>query len=75
EFLYIFDVEQLVFNDIKVHKIEKGQNKFQLVAKIKGEVFDKKKHEVGCEVKAITYSFMNIEEKKDCVKINIVFDI
>ncbi|MCK4371022.1 MAG: archease, partial [Candidatus Lokiarchaeota archaeon] len=40
-----------------------------------GEKFDKNKHEIGCEVKAITYSFMEIEEKKNSVKINIVFDI
>ncbi|MFX1364646.1 MAG: archease [Promethearchaeota archaeon] len=75
EFLYIFDVELLVFNDIKVEKIKKSQTKYQLIAKIKGEKFDKKKHEIGCEVKAITYSFINIEEKKNHVKINIVFDI
>ena len=75
EFLYLFDVEQLVFSDIKIKPIKKTNDKYQLMALIKGEKFDKNKHEIGCEVKAITYSFMEIKEKKDRVKINIVFDI
>ena len=75
EFLYIFDVEELVFSDISVKSIEKIQNKYKLKALVKGEKFDKDKHEIGTEVKAITYSFMNIEEKKNKVEINIVFDI
>ncbi|TET59445.1 MAG: archease [Promethearchaeota archaeon] len=75
EFLYIFDVEQLVFNDIKIETIKKDQEKYQIRAIVRGEKFDKNKHEIGCEVKAITYSFMEIEEKKNSVKINIVFDI
>lgn len=75
EFLYLFDVDQLVFNDIKIETIKKDQDKYQMIAVVKGEKFDKKKHEIGCEVKAITYSFMEIEEKKNGVKINIVFDI
>lgn len=75
EFLYIFDVEELVFSNISVKSIEKIENKYKLKALVKGEKFDKDKHEIGTEVKAITYSFMNIEEKKKKVEINIVFDI
>ncbi|UCC19100.1 MAG: archease [Promethearchaeota archaeon] len=75
EFLYLFDVEQLIFNSINIHPITKDQGKYYLLAKASGEKFDIQKHEPGTEVKAITYSFMNIEEKKKNVKINIVFDI
>ena len=75
EFLYLFDVEQLVFSDVKIETIKKENDKYQIRATVKGEKFDKNKHEIGCEVKAITYSFMEIEEKKDRVKIKIVFDI
>ncbi len=42
---------------------------------MKGEKFDKKKHEIGVEVKAITYSFMEIVESNEKVEILIVFDI
>ncbi|MFX1378489.1 MAG: archease [Promethearchaeota archaeon] len=75
EFLYIFDVEQLIFNDVKIHPIKKDKKQYFLKAVAKGLKFDKLKHELGTEVKAITYSFMKLEEKKKSVKINIVFDI
>ncbi|MFW9972750.1 MAG: archease [Candidatus Odinarchaeota archaeon] len=75
EFLYIFDVDGLIFNEIKIQPIEKDQKKYYLKAIAKGEKFNKLKHEIGTEVKAITYSFINIEEKKNKVIINIVFDI
>ncbi len=75
EFLYLFDVEELIFNEIKIHPIKHDHTKYHLEADIKGDKFNKNKHEAGIEVKAITYSFMKIEEKKKSVKINIVFDI
>ncbi|MFX1241093.1 MAG: archease [Promethearchaeota archaeon] len=75
EFLYIFDVEELIFNKIEIQPIIKEKNKYILKAVAKGEKFNKLKHEPGIEVKAITYSFMNIEQKKNEVKINIIFDI
>jgi SHS2 domain-containing protein len=75
ELLYIFDVDGLVFSDIRVFSIQKINENYILKAKLKGERFDIQKHEIGTEVKAITYSYMSIEEKGDKVKINIVFDI
>ncbi|MFX1302788.1 MAG: archease [Promethearchaeota archaeon] len=75
EFLYLFDVDELVFNKIIIQPIKKSEKKYYLEAIVKGEKFDKRKHEPGSEVKAITYSFMKIEEKKNRVRINIVFDI
>ena len=75
EFLYIFDVDELVFGQIYVSKIEKFNDNYKLQATLKGEKFDLDKHEIGIEVKAITYSFMNIEEKHASTIIDIVFDI
>ncbi|MHA1349380.1 MAG: archease [Promethearchaeota archaeon] len=75
EFLYIFDVDELVFNQIYVRSIEKFNDNYKLRATLKGEKFDLDKHEIGIEVKAITYSFLNIEEKRESTTIDIVFDI
>lgn len=75
EFLYLFDVEELIFSKIKISHIQHEKSKYHLEAVLKGAKFNKNKHEIGTEVKAVTYSFMNIEEKKKGVKINIVFDI
>ncbi|HEY0088488.1 MAG TPA: archease [Candidatus Lokiarchaeia archaeon] len=75
ELLYIFDVDNLVFSQINVKEISQTENNFTLEAILKGEKFNKEKHEIGIEVKAITYSFMEINEAKDRVEIKIVFDI
>ena len=75
EFLYIFDVDELVFSQIYVSKIEKFNDNYKLQATLKGEKFDLDKHEIGIEVNAITYSFMNIVEKHASTIIDIVFDI
>ena len=75
EFLYLFDVEDLIFSKIHVQSITKIKGYHELSAIVKGEKFDKKKHEIGTEVKAVTYSFMTIEEKENRIIVNIVFDI
>lgn len=75
EFLFLFDVEGLVFGEIKVQSIEKRGEEFSLEASLQGEEFNKDKHEYGTEVKAITYSYMKIEQQEDRTNIEIVFDI
>jgi SHS2 domain-containing protein len=71
----LFDVEDLIFSKIHVQSITKIKGYHELSAIVKGEKFDKKKHEIGTEVKAVTYSFMTIEEKENRIIVNIVFDI
>ncbi|MFX0047408.1 MAG: archease [Candidatus Hermodarchaeota archaeon] len=75
EFLYIFDVHELVFSQVNVSKIEKCNDKYKLQATLKGEKFDLEKHEIGIEVKAITYSYLNIDETLERTIIDIVYDI
>ncbi len=75
ELLYIFDVERLLFSQIKLKFIKKVEDQFELEANLKGEIFNKEKHEIGTEVKAITYSYMNIEIRNNNVEIQVIFDI
>lgn len=75
EFLYIFDVEKLIFGNINIKKIEKINDELTLEAILYGEKFNPDKHDVGTEVKAITYSYMKIEEKEDKTEVEVVFDI
>ncbi|MFX0073353.1 MAG: archease [Candidatus Hermodarchaeota archaeon] len=75
EYLYIFDVEGLLFSEVVITSLEEIDNEYVLQATMKGEKFNKSTHEIGTEVKAITYSFMNIEESEKRVEIRIVFDI
>jgi protein archease len=83
EFLFIFDTEELIFNQITVN-IEKStsetkenpsENHFSLHAICLGEEFDDNKHERDTEVKAITYSYLEIDEKEESTHIKIIYDI
>ena len=75
ELLYIFDVDQLIFSEIEIEKIKENRGQLTLSAMLKGEEFKKEKHEIGTEVKAITYSYMEIKETNEKAEILMVFDI
>lgn len=75
EFLFIFDVDGLVFKEIRVNNIQATGQQYELEAILKGEQFNKQIHEIGTEVKAITYSFLEIDESDNKVVIKMVFDI
>ena len=75
ELLYIFDVEGLIFSEIQVNSLEETSDTYRITVTLKGEKFNREKHSIGTEVKAITYSFMEIKEKENKVEIKIVFDI
>lgn len=63
QLIFYFDTEYLICNQIKVNSITEVENGFKLVAKISGEEFDIERHPQKTEVKAMTYSFMEISEK------------
>lgn len=48
---------------------------FKIEAKGFGEVYDKAKHVPGTEIKAITYSAMQIHEKEDKAEVYVIVDI
>jgi SHS2 domain-containing protein len=75
ELLYLFDTEELVFSDIEVFTIKEEAGDFLLEASLKGDVFNPEKHSIGTEVKAITYSYMKIEELEDKIVIEVILDI
>ena len=75
ELLFIFDVDELIFSKIEIQEVLKKGNQFELHAFLEGEKFDPNKHETGTEVKAITYSFMQIKEMEESVEITMIFDI
>ena len=77
EYLYYFDVERLLFSQVSVSPIlfdEKTQE-FTLSSISKGEIFDPTRHEMKTEIKAVTYSFLEIIQKKEQSEIWIVFDL
>lgn len=76
EALFLKDSEYLVFSQYKV-KIEKlPQSKgYSLQAEFSGEKWDRNRHEIRTEVKAMTYSEMEIEEiSKGKFRAQVVLD-
>lgn len=72
EFLYISDVENLVFSDIHV---KFAQEQRGLKAICLGEQLDVRSHQIGIEIKAVTYHLMTILKSENEWVITVVFDI
>jgi len=71
EFLFVTDVEFLVPKS--VHVTVDHEN-ISAVAVCKGERFSAATHEVGIQIKAVTYHMMEIKETLDGWYVRMVFD-
>jgi len=74
EFLYIFSAEPY-FIVKKVKILEFDRLNFTIKAVGFGEIFNLKKHPQGTEVKAITYSNMQIHEEEAKKEVFVIIDI
>jgi len=70
EFLYIFSTEDLVFCDVEIVDID-SDTTFSIRARARGERFDLRKHPQGTEVKAITYSAMQIHRREEDGRVDV----
>jgi len=76
ELLFIFDVELIVFSKFKVKEIRRVDGKgYLLMADAWGERFNPDVHPRKTEVKAVTYSLMEIREYADRCVVRFVLDI
>ncbi len=62
EIIYLKDSEYMVFSKFDI-KIEENSN-YLLNAKIFGEEIDQSRHELRCDVKAITYHLFDVSKKE-----------
>lgn len=67
--------ENLVFSKFKVEYIEKSSEGFKLKGRAMGERFDPSRHESRVEVKAVTYSLMEIYKENEMYVLKFVLDI
>jgi SHS2 domain-containing protein len=77
EILYLFDADLLVINEIEIDSLDEVEDgRWEIKSQFKGERFRKGYHRGGKEVKAVTYSYMTIEERDDGLQhLLIIFDI
>eukprot|EP01117_Protostelium_nocturnum_P003582 TRINITY_DN1477_c0_g1_i1.p1 TRINITY_DN1477_c0_g1~~TRINITY_DN1477_c0_g1_i1.p1 ORF type:complete len:191 (+),score=78.15 TRINITY_DN1477_c0_g1_i1:79-651(+) len=73
ELLFHFSTELLVCKEIQITEFDVKAGKITAIGK--GETFDREKHPQGTEVKAITYSNMQIHEKEGRSDVYVIVDI
>ncbi len=72
--IYLRDVEKMFFSKFDV-KIKEVEGKFRLAAKAFGEKIDSKRHTLKVEVKGVSYTLMEIEEKPEKCRIRVILDV
>ena len=73
ELVFLKDAEQLLFSTFKL-KITKNR-KYSLEATCKGEKLNPEKHDLGVDVKAITFHQFELKELKQGYKTRVIIDI
>ncbi|GIM01884.1 hypothetical protein Vretimale_6669, partial [Volvox reticuliferus] len=63
ELLFVFATELFLAAEVKITSFDR--NNFVIEAEGGGEIFDREMHEIGTEIKAITYSAMSITEQPE----------
>ena len=71
EILYLFNGAGWVVGHCK---IKECGNK-RLKAQLRGEPYNKKKHSMQTEIKAVTYSGLSMEKQKSGWKARVIFDV
>jgi SHS2 domain-containing protein len=73
EIIYLKDAEYMLFGKYNI-KITKNSN-YQLDAEILGEEINQSKHDLRCDVKAITFHLFDVYEKDDKWISRFILDI
>ena len=68
EMLFFLDVESFIISDVNI-EYEPGK----LVAHLKGDTLDLNKHDVGMEIKAVTYHMLEVSDNPPYAR--VLFDI
>jgi SHS2 domain-containing protein len=73
ELLFSFSTDFFVPAAIQVESLDRDT--WRIVARGQGEKFDRTRHASGTEIKAITYSAMQINEKPEDCEVFVIVDI
>lgn len=73
ELLFQFNGDYFVCKRVEI--VQFDRESFKIKAKGYGETFDKSKHVPGTEIKAMTYSAMQIHEGPDRSDVFVIVDI
>ncbi len=75
ELLYLLEVNKMFFSEFEVEKIFEEKERFQLKGFASGEKIDEKKHRLGIEVKAASYSGLSVKNLGKEFSVQCVLDV
>ncbi len=70
-----FELKGLVFSKFKVATIVKTATDLRFSAEAYGERYDREKHGMKVEVKAVTYHRMEVVKQSDCTVLRFILDL
>lgn len=73
--LIVYNIHNVLLSKFKLYKIRKVNEEYIAKGEAYGEPFDPLRHEQRTEVKAVTYSLMEISKKNREYEVKVVFDI
>lgn len=73
EVLYLHYTRKLVFHDAEVEVPDEGI--LRVTCTLRGEAYDPGRHELGYDIKAVTYHNLKIQSAGDRLTAEIVFDV
>jgi len=65
ELLYLFEVDEIVFCEFKIERIENTGEGFSLTGRACGEPLDLSRHSFDTQVKAVTLHELEVRKKED----------
>ncbi len=71
EILYLFNGAAWVVSHCKITECSNKRLKAQLM----GEPYNKNKHSIKAEIKAVTYSGLSVEKQKSGWRARVIFDV
>lgn len=75
ELLYLFEVDEIIFSEFRIEKIEKTKEGFSLKGKAYGVPIDLSHHKFDTQVKAVTFHELEVEQDKTGVfRVQVVVD-
>jgi len=70
-----FDIKDMVYASYDIRIASDGPTLFKLLAKVRGEKYDRSKHGAKTEVKGVTYHLMTIEESEKEARVRFILDL
>jgi SHS2 domain-containing protein len=75
ELLYLFEVEEIIFRDFRVENIKEDNGKYSIRALASGEKYYPESHPFETEIKAVTYSQLELKKIPEGWRAQVVVDL